>query len=76
LSYKFQRITGYITLGYFNEKLGISPPDISMKNWVYHPWIFQRRIGYITPEYFKEEPGISPPNISMKNRVYHLQIFQ
>jgi hypothetical protein len=49
----FQRITGYITPGYFNEKIGyitpgyfkeepgISPLDISMKNRVYHPQIFQ-----------------------------------
>jgi hypothetical protein len=66
LSSGFQRITGYITPGYFNKELGISPPYISMKNWVYHPWKFQRRTEYIIPEYFKEEPGISPPDISMK----------
>jgi hypothetical protein len=52
---------------YFNEEPGISPPDISIKNWVYHPQIFQRRTKYITPEYFKEEPGISPPDMSKKN---------
>jgi hypothetical protein len=55
LSSGFQRITGYITPGYFNEEPGISPLDISIKNWVYHPQIFQRRTGYITPRYFKEE---------------------
>jgi hypothetical protein len=55
LSSGFQRITGYITPGYFNEEPGISPPDISIKNWVYHPHIFQ------------EELGISPPDISKKN---------
>jgi hypothetical protein len=45
----FQRRTGYITPGYFNEEPGISPFDNSMK------------IGYVTLEYVKEELGMSPP---------------
>jgi hypothetical protein len=76
LSSGFQRITEYITPGYFNEEPGISPPYISMKNWVYHPWKFQRRTEYITPEYFKEEPGISPFGYFNEDRVYHPRICQ
>ena len=56
----FQRRTGYITHGYFNEEPGISPPDMSKKNRVCHPRMCQRKVGYVTPGYVKEESGRQP----------------
>jgi hypothetical protein len=37
LSSGFQRITGYITPGYFNEKTGYITPGYFNEELIYHP---------------------------------------